>query len=94
MACSTLPTRRKGGQGHRRRCRRVRCRNGESTEAAIAKAREANGVARIVVQCAGIAPPASVVGRKGPHGLDLYAKVIGVNLIGIFNVMRLAAPTS
>jgi len=65
--------------------------NGESTEAAVAKAREANGVARIVVQCAGIAPPAKIVGRKGPHALDLYAKVVGVNLIGIFNVMRLAA---
>lgn len=65
--------------------------NGESTEAAVAKAREANGAARIVVQCAGIAPPAKIVGRKGPHALELYAKVIGVNLIGIFNVMRLAA---
>lgn len=62
-----------------------------STQAAIAKARDANGVARIVVQCAGIAPPAKIVGRKGPHGLDLYSKVIAVNLIGIFNVMRLAA---
>lgn len=65
--------------------------NAESTEAAVAKARAANGVARIVVQCAGIAPPAKIVGRKGPHSLDLYAKVVGVNLIGIFNVMRLAA---
>jgi NAD(P)-dependent dehydrogenase (short-subunit alcohol dehydrogenase family) len=62
-----------------------------STQAAIAKAREANGVARIVVQCAGIAPPAKIVGRKGPHPLDLYTKVIAVNLVGIFNVMRLAA---
>ena len=62
-----------------------------STQAAIAKAREANGPARIVVQCAGIAPPAKIVGRKGPHALDLYIKVIGVNLIGIFNVMRLTA---
>jgi NAD(P)-dependent dehydrogenase (short-subunit alcohol dehydrogenase family) len=62
-----------------------------STQAAIAKAREAHGVARIIVQCAGIAPPAKIVGRKGPHGLDLYTKVIAVNLIGIFNVMRLAA---
>lgn len=62
-----------------------------STQAAIAKAREAHGVARIVVQCAGIAPPAKIVGRKGPHALDLYSKVIAVNLIGIFNVMRLAA---
>ena len=65
--------------------------NGESTEAALAKAREAHGAARIVVQCAGIAPPAKIVGRKGPHPLELYVKVVGVNLIGIFNVMRLAA---
>jgi NAD(P)-dependent dehydrogenase (short-subunit alcohol dehydrogenase family) len=65
--------------------------NAESTEAAVAKARAAHGPARIVVQCAGIAPPAKIVGRKGPHPLDLYTKVIGVNLIGIFNVMRLAA---
>lgn len=65
--------------------------NGESTEAAVAKARAANGPARIVVQCAGIAPPAKIVGKKGPHTLDLYAKVINVNLVGIFNVMRLAA---
>jgi NAD(P)-dependent dehydrogenase (short-subunit alcohol dehydrogenase family) len=62
-----------------------------STAAAIAKAKEANGPARIVVQCAGIAPPAKIVGRKGPHGLDLYNKVVSVNLVGIFNVMRLAA---
>ena len=60
-------------------------------EAPIAKAREANGSARIVVQCAGIAPPAKIVGRKGPHALDLYTKVVSVNLVGIFNVMRLAA---
>ena len=63
----------------------------ESTEAAIAKARAANGPARIVIQCAGIAPPAKIVGKKGPHPLDLYVKVVNVNLIGIFNVMRLAA---
>jgi NAD(P)-dependent dehydrogenase (short-subunit alcohol dehydrogenase family) len=62
-----------------------------STQAAIAKAREANGPARIVIQCAGIAPPAKIVGKKGPHALGLYTKVISVNLIGIFNVMRLAA---
>lgn len=65
--------------------------NSESTGAAIAKARAANGPARIVIQCAGIAPPAKIVGKKGPHPLDLYVKVININLIGIFNVMRLAA---
>jgi NAD(P)-dependent dehydrogenase (short-subunit alcohol dehydrogenase family) len=65
--------------------------NAESTEAAIAKAREAHGAARVVVQCAGVAPPAKIVGRKGPHTLDMYNKVVGINLVGTFNVMRLAA---
>jgi NAD(P)-dependent dehydrogenase (short-subunit alcohol dehydrogenase family) len=63
----------------------------ESTKAAIAKAHEAHGAARILVQCAGIAPPVKIVGRKGPHPLDTYVKVVNVNLVGIFNVMRLAA---
>ncbi len=65
--------------------------NDESTKAAGTKAHEAHGIARIVVQCAGIAPPVKIVGRKGPHPLDTYVKVVNVNLIGIFNVMRLAA---
>src|SRR5512144_2901414 len=45
-----------------------------STKAAIAKAREANGPARILIQCAGIAPPAKIVGKKGPHALELYTR--------------------
>lgn len=65
--------------------------DGGSVEAAVAKAREANGPARILVQCAGVAPPSKIVGKKGPHSLDMYAKVVGINLIGTFNVMRLAA---
>jgi len=65
--------------------------DGDSTEAAVAKARDAHGPARIVVQCAGVAPPIKIVGKKGPHPLDAYANVVGVNLIGTFNVMRLAA---
>nr|VFJ54617.1 MAG: NAD(P)-dependent dehydrogenase, short-chain alcohol dehydrogenase family [Candidatus Kentron sp. FW]VFJ54643.1 MAG: NAD(P)-dependent dehydrogenase, short-chain alcohol dehydrogenase family [Candidatus Kentron sp. FW] len=66
--------------------------DGASTEAAVTKAREANGAARILVNCAGIAPPKKVIDKEGnPVGLDFYAKVIGVNLIGIYNVMRLAA---
>lgn len=64
--------------------------DGASTEAAIAKARDAHGVARVVVQCAGIAPPIKIVGKKGPHPLDQYNKVIAVNLVGTFNVLRLA----
>jgi NAD(P)-dependent dehydrogenase (short-subunit alcohol dehydrogenase family) len=44
-----------------------------------------------VVNCAGILGAARVVGREGPHDLELFARVIEVNLIGTFNVLRLAA---
>ncbi|MFC4998282.1 SDR family NAD(P)-dependent oxidoreductase [Dactylosporangium cerinum] len=46
---------------------------------------------RVVVNCAGIAPSARIVGRAGVHDLAMYAKVVQVNLIGTFNVMALAA---
>jgi len=62
-----------------------------SAEAAIAAAREAHGPARILVNCAGIAPAERIVGRNGPMPLDNFRKVIEVNLIGTFNMMRLAA---
>jgi len=44
-----------------------------------------------LVNCAGIAPAARTVGRKGPHALDLFQNVINVNLVGTFNMIRLAA---
>jgi NAD(P)-dependent dehydrogenase (short-subunit alcohol dehydrogenase family) len=46
---------------------------------------------RIAVSCAGIAPSARIVSRRGPHDLDLFRSVVGVNLVGTFNVLRLAA---
>jgi NAD(P)-dependent dehydrogenase (short-subunit alcohol dehydrogenase family) len=44
-----------------------------------------------LINCAGIAPGERVVGRSGPHRLDIFARVINVNLIGSFNALRLAA---
>lgn len=44
-----------------------------------------------LVNCAGIAPAAKTVGKDGAHALELYAKVINVNLVGSFNMIRLAA---
>jgi NAD(P)-dependent dehydrogenase (short-subunit alcohol dehydrogenase family) len=44
-----------------------------------------------LVNCAGIAPAAKSVGKEGAHALNLFAKVITVNLIGSFNMIRLAA---
>ncbi|GAA5201966.1 SDR family NAD(P)-dependent oxidoreductase [Microbacterium jejuense] len=46
---------------------------------------------RIVVNCAGIAPARKVLGSRGPHDLDLFRRAVEVNLIGTFNVLRLAA---
>ncbi|MGJ3260018.1 MAG: SDR family NAD(P)-dependent oxidoreductase [Rhodospirillales bacterium] len=63
----------------------------ESAEEAVKAAREQHGPARILVSCAGIAPPKRIVGRDGAQPLETFAAVINVNLIGTFNIMRLAA---
>ncbi|SAI55845.1 short-chain dehydrogenase [Bordetella ansorpii] len=44
-----------------------------------------------LVNCAGVAPAAKIVGKNGAHALDLFQKVVTINLIGSFNMMRLAA---
>lgn len=44
-----------------------------------------------LVNCAGIAPGEKVIGRDGPHRLDSFARTVGINLIGTFNMIRLAA---
>ncbi|MET0376183.1 MAG: SDR family NAD(P)-dependent oxidoreductase [Rhizorhabdus sp.] len=59
-----------------------------SVAAGLEEAEKQHGVARILVNCAGIAPPARVVSKDGsPHSLDLYRKVIEINLIGTFNTL-------
>ncbi len=49
------------------------------------------GELRIVVTCAGVGTPGRVVGRSGPHSLAAFQNVIDINLVGSFNVLRLAA---
>ena len=49
------------------------------------------GIPRVVVSCAGVAPASRIVGREAPHALELFQRVINVNLVGTFNVLRLAA---
>ncbi|HEU4986262.1 MAG TPA: 3-hydroxyacyl-CoA dehydrogenase [Rhizobiaceae bacterium] len=63
----------------------------EGGEAAIAEVADKLGVPRILVNCAGIAIAMKTVGKDGPHPLDLYRKVLEVNLIGTFNMIRLFA---
>ncbi len=62
-----------------------------SASAAIARAEAAHGPARILVNCAGIGTATRVVGRDGPHPLRDFERVIRVNLIGSFNMIRLVA---
>lgn len=58
----------------------------------IDKATGRHGEARIVVNCAGIgAPPRRVAGKKGPYPLDVWQRILDVNLTGTFNCVRLAA---
>ncbi len=62
-----------------------------SAKDAIDAASEAHGPARILVNCAGIGTPGKIVGRDGPMDLEDFARVININLIGSFNMLRLAA---
>lgn len=62
-----------------------------SVAAALAAATAQLGTPRVLVNCAGIAPAARIVGRNGPHALADFRRVIDVNLTGTFNVMRLFA---
>jgi NAD(P)-dependent dehydrogenase (short-subunit alcohol dehydrogenase family) len=44
-----------------------------------------------LINCAGVAPAEKVVGRDGPHGLESFERTVGINLVGTFNMIRLAA---
>lgn len=64
----------------------------KAVEAAVTELTERSPTPlRVAVNCAGIAPAKRIVGRDGPMDLDEFAMVINVNLIGSFNVMRVAA---
>ena len=65
--------------------------NDDSARAAIDQARGQHGTARILVNCAGVGPAKRIVGRDGPMPLDDFKRVIDINLVGTFNMMRLAA---
>ena len=63
----------------------------EAVEQAMAQTIERVGIPRVCVNCAGIAPAKRIVGRDGAMPLAAFSKVIAVNLIGTFNVMRVVA---
>src|SRR5439155_13454632 len=63
----------------------------DDVHAAIALANDRFGGLHVAVNCAGVAWAARTVGRDGPHDLEAFALVHRVNVIGTFNVVRLAA---
>ena len=64
----------------------------DAVRAAIADAEQRHGIARVLVNCAGLAPPAKVIGRdERATPLAGFAKLIGVNLVGTFNVLSKVA---
>ncbi|GAB3058015.1 SDR family NAD(P)-dependent oxidoreductase [Micromonospora schwarzwaldensis] len=62
-----------------------------AVRAAVDRAAGGGEPLRTVVNCAGIAPSQRILGRRGAHDLDLFARVVQVNLIGTFTVLTLAA---
>ncbi|MYM84013.1 SDR family NAD(P)-dependent oxidoreductase [Duganella sp. FT50W] len=70
----------------------VRCDvTSEADGKSVIDAALAQGTLRGIVNCAGVAPAAKTVGKDGPHALDLFQKVVMINLVGTFNMARLAA---
>lgn len=65
--------------------------NAESAQMALKKAVDQYGPVRVCINCAGIAPAKRVVGREGPMPLEDFRKAIEINLIGTFNLLRLAS---
>ena len=63
----------------------------EQGAAAVQTALDLFGRLDVAVNCAGVAPGERIVGRDGPHALDSFARTVSINLIGTFNILRLAA---
>jgi 3-hydroxyacyl-CoA dehydrogenase/3-hydroxy-2-methylbutyryl-CoA dehydrogenase len=62
----------------------------ESVQAAIKKTMDAFGSINVVINCAGVGDPGKVLSKKGPMALSFFNRVVQINLIGTFNVIRLA----
>jgi NAD(P)-dependent dehydrogenase (short-subunit alcohol dehydrogenase family) len=63
----------------------------DGTAKAVAAAKDKHGIARILISCAGVGPAKRIVGRDGPMPLEDFERVVTINLVGTFNVMRLVA---
>ena len=77
--------------GDRARFVEANVTDADAVGAAVAAAAEADGGLRISVCCAGIGWAQRTAGKQGPHDLQIFKNVVEVNLVGTFNVLRLAA---
>jgi len=66
-------------------------RDAEEVAAAIGAAVDSGSPLRLAVNCAGVVTPGRILSRKGVHDLEQFSRVISINLVGTFNVLRLAA---
>ena len=63
----------------------------EADGLAVVAAATAMGTLRGLINCAGVAPAVKTVGKDGPHPLDVFQRAVNINLVGTFNMARLAA---
>ncbi len=80
-----------GALGSRSLFARVDVTDSASVQAGIDRAVATFGTVHVCINCAGIAPGGKTLGRNGALALEKFAQVININLIGTFNVLRLAA---
>jgi 3-hydroxyacyl-CoA dehydrogenase/3-hydroxy-2-methylbutyryl-CoA dehydrogenase len=64
--------------------------NEESVQAAVKKTLDAFGRINVVINCAGVGDPGKVLSKKGPMPLSFFNRIVQINLVGTFNVIRLA----
>lgn len=64
-------------------------RDEQAARHAVTTARQHFGALHGLVNCAGVAGGEKILGRHGPHGLDSFSRIVGINLIGTFNMLRL-----
>ena len=65
--------------------------SGDQVRQAVQTATSSDAPLRTVVNCAGIGPSARILGRSGTHDLELFARIVQINLCGTFNVLAVAA---
>ncbi len=91
LVCDVQPAVEKPDDGDTVRYLQTDVTSEADAERAVDTALEWFGDLRGLINCAGIAPAEKIVGRNGPHALDSFRRAVSINLVGTFNMIRLAA---